>query len=128
MTRSTYTTAALALVLFVIPALAAHHEGGSPEADGKPRAVEIVTTNVQGKNVFIPSTIAVEAGKPQALSIFNTTDTPHGFSIDAAQIHAVVPVREEYRIELPALEPGIYEVYCQLHPPHRSARLLVVRE
>ena len=128
MERSTYVTAALALCLFVFPAPAAHHEGGNGGGDDAPRALEIVSTNVQGKNVFIPSTIVVQAGKPQALSIFNTTDTPHGFSIDAAHIHAVLPVREEYRVELPAMKPGIYEVYCQLHPPHRNARLLVVEQ
>jgi|GEM_PF-1695343 plastocyanin len=114
--------------LVALPAAAEHRESAAGQSQGAPDVVEIVSTNVQGKNVFIPSTIVVGAGKPQTLSIFNTTDTPHGFAIDAAEIHAVLPAGEEHRVELPAMQPGIYPVHCQLHPPHRSARLLVVED
>jgi len=127
MIRSLLIAVALAVCLLALSAAAGHHEGAAGESQGETDVVEIVSTNVQGKNVFIPSTIVVEAGKPQALSIFNTTDTPHGFSIDAANVHTVLPPGQEHRVELPAMKPGIYKVYCQLHPAHRSARLLVVR-
>ena len=119
MTRSHSVAVAVSVFLMAQTVVAGHHEGDTD-------VVEVVSTNVQGKNVFIPSTIVVEAGEPQVLSIFNTTDTPHGFSIVAADIHEVLPVRQEHRVELPAMKPGIYAVHCQLHPPHRSARLLVV--
>jgi hypothetical protein len=32
----------------------------------------------------------------------------------------------EQTVEVPALRAGIYRIECQLHPPHRSAQLLVV--
>ena len=126
MIRSSLIAGGLVACLLALSAAAEHHEGASGQSQGETDVVEIVSTNVQGKNVFIPSTIVVEAGKPQVLSIFNTTDTPHGFSIDAAHVHAVLPAGKEHRVELPAMKPGIYKVHCQLHPPHRSARLLVV--
>lgn len=119
MTRSHSIASAVSVFLLAQPVVAGHHESDTD-------VVEIVSTNVQGKNVFIPSTIVVEAGEPQVLSIYNTTDTPHGFSIAAANVHEVLPAGREHRVALPALEPGIYKVHCQLHPPHRSARLLVV--
>ena len=38
------------------------------------------------------------------LSIFNTTDVPHGFAIPGLKVEAVLPPQEEHEVELPALE------------------------
>ena len=86
----------------------------------------MVSSNVQGKNIYIPGTIVMEAGKPRTLQIYNTTDTPHGFTIDGTGVQTVLPPKEEHLVEVPALRKGIYRIWCQLHPPHRSAQLLVV--
>lgn len=112
------------LVLFASVASGDHHEAG--EHGASPTVIQIVTTLVGGKNVYIPSTIVAVAGKPHTLSIFNTTDKPHGFSIEAAGIMEVVPDQIEHEVALPALEAGVYRVHCQLHPAHRAATLLVV--
>ena len=89
--------------------------------------VQVISAVVGGKNVFIPSTIVVRAGGPQALSVFNTTDNPHGFAIKGLSIETVLMPGEETRIELPVLEDSeIYTIGCQLHPPHRTATLVVV--
>jgi len=89
--------------------------------------IQVINAVVGGKNVFIPSTIVVTAGRLQALSIFNTADIPHGFAIKGLSIEAVLIPGEETRIELPALEGSeIYTIGCQLHPPHRTATLVVV--
>lgn len=114
-----------------LPAVAAHHEkdehadhGAAAEAAGD--VIQVVSSNVQGKNVYIPSTIVVEAGKPAQLSVFNTTDTPHGFSIAGAKIEEVLLPGVEHPVSVPALEAGIYTIHCQLHPPHRNGRLVVI--
>ena len=88
--------------------------------------VQVVTAVVGGKNVYIPSTIALAAQRAVSLSLFNTTDKPHGFAIPALDIEVVVPEQVEQRIELPALPAGLYRIHCQLHEAHRSATLLVV--
>jgi hypothetical protein len=89
--------------------------------------VQVVSAVVGGKNIFIPSTIVVTAGQPQTLTIFNTTDKPHGFAIKGLSIETVLHAGEETRVELPALEGSeIYTIGCQLHPPHRTATLVVV--
>jgi hypothetical protein len=89
--------------------------------------VQVVSAVVGGKNIFIPSTIVVTAGRPQTLTIFNTTDKPHGFAIKGLSIETVLYAGEETRVELPALEGSeIYTIGCQLHPPHRTATLVVV--
>lgn len=133
MTRSHTLFALVAGFLLAtgLPALAGHHEAGEHAGHAHDHAaaadpIEIVSTNVQGKNVFIPSTVIVEAGKPRTLSLYNTTDTPHGFTIEVAKVEEVLMPGKEQQIELPALEPGLYKIGCHLHPPHRSAQLLVV--
>jgi hypothetical protein len=88
--------------------------------------IQVISAVVGGKNVFIPSTIVVTSGRPQALSVFNTTDKPHGFAIKGLSIEIVLYPGEETRIELPTLKAHeIYTIGCQLHPPHRTATLVV---
>jgi heme/copper-type cytochrome/quinol oxidase subunit 2 len=86
----------------------------------------MVSTKVGGKNVFIPSTVVMTAGEGRSLSFFNTTDIPHGFMIPSLGVETVLPSKEEFVVELPKLEPGVYALQCHLHPPHRGATLLVL--
>jgi len=89
--------------------------------------VQIVSALVGGKNVYIPSTVVVTDGGPRTLSVFNTTEMPHGFAIDALGIEEVIPPGEEVLIELPPLEGGqVLRIHCHMHPPHRSATLVVL--
>ena len=89
--------------------------------------VQVVSTLVGGKNVYIPSTIVVTGGEQYSLSLYNTTDTPHGFRISGLAIETVLLPREEHRVELPVLEGGrIYHIHCQLHPGHRTGKLVVL--
>jgi len=89
--------------------------------------IQVVSANVQGKNVYIPSTIVVTAGKDQTLSLFNTTDMPHGFAIAGLGVQAILPPQEELSLALPELEGGnVYHVHCHLHPAHRTGTLVVL--
>ncbi|HZO10233.1 MAG TPA: cupredoxin domain-containing protein [Myxococcota bacterium] len=89
--------------------------------------VQVVTALVGGKNVFIPSTIVVTDGGPRALSVFNTTEMPHGFAIKALGIEVVLPPGQETRIELPKLEARqVLQIGCHMHPAHRTATLVVL--
>jgi heme/copper-type cytochrome/quinol oxidase subunit 2 len=89
--------------------------------------IQVVSSNVQGKNVYVPSTIVVTAGKAQTLQIYNTTDVPHGFSIDGLGIQEVLTPGEEHEVKLSGLEGGrVWHVRCHLHPAHRTGTLLVL--
>jgi len=89
--------------------------------------IQIVSTNVQGKNVYIPGTIVLVGGRPHTLSFFNTTEVPHGFRVEGLGVETVLPPRVEHPLSLPALEGGrIYQVNCQLHPAHRTGTLVVM--
>jgi len=89
--------------------------------------VQIVSAVVGGKNVFIPSTVVVTAGKGQALSIYNATEAAHGFRIPGLAVEVVLPAGEETRVALPELSGRrVYQIQCHLHPPHRTATLVVL--
>jgi hypothetical protein len=123
------------LLLALFPSGCLWFSGGSFETevagpigyvDERP-VVQVVTTNVGGKNFFVPSTVVVTAGTGRKLSLFNTTDIPHGFQIPSLGIELLLQPGVETPVELPPLEAGhIYAINCHVHPPHRSASLIVV--
>jgi hypothetical protein len=89
--------------------------------------VQVISALVGGKNVYIPSTIVVTDGGPRTLSVVNTTEMPHGFAIVALGIETVLPPGEEVKIDLPPLQGGqVLRIHCHMHPPHRSATLVVL--
>ena len=66
-------------------------------------------------------------GSGRKLSLFNTTDQPHGFAIPGLGLEVVLLPGVEQEVELPTLEAHhLYAITCQLHPPHRHATLMVV--
>ena len=90
-------------------------------------SVEVISTRIGGKNIYLPGTIVLTEGEGRTLSFFNTTDTPHGMTIPALGIREVLPPGEEFLVKLPPLEGGhVYAVECHLHPPHRGAVLVVL--
>ena len=125
------STAIAALLLALTNGCGPRHHasptGALAEYQSDVSEVQVVSALVGGKNIFIPSTIVVTAGRPQTLTVFNTTDTPHGFAIKGLSIETVLNPGEETRVELLDLKgPEIYTIGCQLHPPHRTATLVVV--
>jgi heme/copper-type cytochrome/quinol oxidase subunit 2 len=121
--RSIHSAVALAACLTLAGTGMATAEGF--ESDGS--AIQVVSTLVGDKNVFIPSTLVVVAGEKTQLSIFNTTEVPHGFRIPAADIELVLQPGVEIPVEVPAMEGGkIHRINCHLHPAHRTATLVVL--
>ena len=77
--------------------------------------IQVVSAVVEGKNLYIPSTIIVTDGAPTTLSLFNTTGKPHGFSIEGLGIQLVLPAGEEFEVPLSDLEAGrIYRIQALL--------------
>ncbi len=120
-----------ALCALVASGCGIHAHVGSDSAPGGFRSdaakIEMISAVVGGKNVFVPGTVVVPSGSPLTLSVFNTTDKPHGFAIAGLDLQVVLAAGEETEIPLPALRAGeIYRIGCHLHPPHRSASLVVL--
>jgi heme/copper-type cytochrome/quinol oxidase subunit 2 len=127
-------TRLMVFALFALIGATVGCHGGMHDRHGGPHGftsdtstIQVVTTELGGKNVFIPSTIVVTSGHPVKLSIFNTTDVPHGFAIPALNIAQVVQPKTEQEIDLPAMEGHqILQIKCHLHEKHRTATLVVL--
>lgn len=86
--------------------------------------INITSTNgVSGFNI---GTITVTQGDNVNLHVTNTTEKQHGFSIDAFNIHRVVDPHKSQTINFQPNKTGQFSVYCQLHPTHVPARMIVV--
>jgi nitrosocyanin len=90
------------------------------------RVINVVTESINGKTRYSPSVYIVKLGEKVKFKIFNATDKPHGFSIDAFNIKGNL-VPKDNTIEFTANKEGLFEVYCQYHPAHLNAELLVVK-
>jgi nitrosocyanin len=86
----------------------------------------INATLVNGKPGFSIATLTVTQGDKLDLRVDNTTDKDHGFSIDAFNVHRVVQPNKPQTVKFTANKTGQFKIYCQLHPAHQPAELVVV--
>jgi nitrosocyanin len=80
---------------------------------------------VGGEAGFTPSTITVNKGDRVELTVRNTTDRPHGFSIEGYGIREEVAPGQPLEKRFTAEKSGNYLIRCQLHDTHQTATLVV---
>jgi nitrosocyanin len=85
----------------------------------------IAAAVVDGAPGFTPQTITVDQEQPVVLRVGNGTDREHGFSIVGYRISEVVGPNQTVEIEFRATRGGTFKIYCQLHPAHQTATLIV---
>jgi hypothetical protein len=70
--------------------------------------------------------------KPLSLKAVNMLDAEHGFAIDSMKVKEVLQPGEERTFSVPVenIDPSVSEhrVYCQLHPKHVAATLIIVKD
>ena len=81
---------------------------------------------INGKPGFSVATVTVTKGDKVDVRVDNLLPAAHGFSIDAFDVHRVVPSHGSQEFTFKATKTGEFRIYCQLHPAHQPARLLVV--
>jgi nitrosocyanin len=80
---------------------------------------------VGGGAGFDPSTVTVHKDDNVRLTVGNTTDKTHGFSVEGYGIHDEVNPGTPLQVKFKAKKPGTFKIFCQLHPAHRIATLVV---
>jgi nitrosocyanin len=81
---------------------------------------------VGGANVINPAKLTAHEGNTVQIKITNTAnDKPHGFSIDEFGIKETIDQGKTTTIEFEADKAGTFKVYCQLHPTHKPAELVI---
>lgn len=94
--------------------------GGSASPD---RAIS--AAQVEGGAGFEPATITVHKNDKVTLTVGNSTDKTHGFTIVGYGIEHEVQAGTPIDVEFTASRAGTYEIKCQLHPAHKPATLVV---
>lgn len=86
----------------------------------------VAITSTNGVSGFSIGTITATEGDKVNLRVDNTTEKQHGFSIDAFNIHKVVDPHQSVNVSFEPNKTGQFKVYCQLHPTHVPASMIVV--
>jgi nitrosocyanin len=74
---------------------------------------------------FSPDKITVHKDDNVTLDVGNSTATTHGFSIEGYGIHDTVEPGKPLKVKFSAGKPGTFKIFCQLHPAHQMATLVV---
>ncbi|MGA7870221.1 MAG: cupredoxin domain-containing protein [Candidatus Binatus sp.] len=132
------TMAAIAAVAaLMLPSVSriAMAQGAAPSAAAAPameepgtRSFKLVSVEVDGAKIWLPSVIAVEQGDKVKLTLENLVpgaSNQHGFTIPAYNITEVVTRGEPKTVTFVADKPGVYQYFCQLHPAHIGGSLIV---
>ena len=118
--------ASLAFFLVITIALAYSGSAAVPtaapsDAAGAPAAAVDTSFDISLKEFEIdPGEISAPAGTPLTFNISNAGQAPHDYSIDAGPQSEEVPAGSSTTLEVPALDPGEYRVFCSL-PGHADA-------
>lgn len=77
-------------------------------------------------NAITPERIETTAGTTMEIKVRNTAnDKPHGFSIDEFKVSETIDQGQTKTVKFVASKAGTYRVYCQIHPTHKPAELVV---
>lgn len=81
---------------------------------------------VAGGNGITPEKLETKTGNTVEIEVKNTApDKPHGFSIDEFKVAETVDQGKTATVRFTASKAGTYRVYCQIHPTHKAAELVV---
>jgi plastocyanin len=81
---------------------------------------------IEGGAGITPAKLTAHKGREVQIQVTNTAkDKEHGFSIDDFNVHEVIGQGKTSTVKFKASKAGTFKVYCQLHPPHKPAELVV---
>lgn len=86
---------------------------------------EIAIATVGGTAGFQPDTITVSKGGTVVMTVTNSTDREHGFSIAGYPVQETVAPGATVEVRFPASRAGSFRIFCQLHDTHQPATLSV---
>ncbi len=93
------------------------------------RSFTLVSVEVDGAKIWLPSVIAVDQGDKVKLTLKNLVpgaENKHGFTIPAYNIAEVVTRgAEPTTVTFVADKPGVFPYFCQLHAAHIGGSLIV---
>ncbi len=92
---------------------------------GTDRAAISIASVAGGGNGFSPASLTVEQENDVDLRVTNSTGAEHGFSIEGYRIERTLKPGETMQVKFRATRGGTFKVFCQIHPQHQTATLIV---
>ena len=89
----------------------------------------VAAIEYEGSKIWVPGTLIVKKGDRVKINLINNIKSEpniHGFAIDAYGIKEVIARGEPKTVSFTADKPGIFAIYCQIHPKHIGGQLLVL--
>ena len=81
---------------------------------------------IESGNGITPVKLESKKGHEVEIKVTNTAkDKQHGFSIDDFKVQEVIDQGKTTTVKFKADKAGTFKVYCQLHPTHKPAELVV---
>lgn len=74
---------------------------------------------------FSPQTITVDKEDTVRLKVGNGTARQHGFSIEGYKVRRTVDPNQTLDVKFKASRAGTFKIFCQIHPTHQTATLVV---
>jgi nitrosocyanin len=93
------------------------------------REFKSVNIEVKGNKIWTPATFIVKKGDHVKITLVNTASAIHAFAIDGYDVNVQVNNAEKDNtkvVEFDADKPGIFRIYCSMHPGHVGGQLLVL--
>ncbi|MFP5318828.1 MAG: cupredoxin domain-containing protein [Acidimicrobiia bacterium] len=85
----------------------------------------IAIASVDNAPGFSPREVTVNQENEVRLRVTNSTSAEHGFSIEGYRRELVLRPGETREVEFKATRGGTFKIFCQLHPAHQTATLVV---
>lgn len=115
--RRSVAVAALALAAVTLLAGCGTEKTDHLKADDGP---------VEGGNAITPAKLTAHKDREVEIQVTNTAkDRQHGFKIDDFKVQEVIDQGKTTTVKFKADKAGTFKVYCQLHPTHKPAELVV---
>jgi plastocyanin len=85
--------------------------GGSGGDNSTPQEVEVVAKDFS----FVPKKLSGAVGQSIEITLSNTGEVSHTFTIDEYNVDTEVPAGEETTVTVLPSEPGEFNYYCRFH-------------
>ena len=125
--------APLAFAVVAATVVLARSATSAPAKAGGERPLrEFTVLNVEYKETkfWTPSTFIVKKGEHVKMKLINKAPSGvHGFAIDEVGVKVAVNNQEKdntQTVEFDADKPGLYRLYCHMHPAHLGGQLLIL--
>ncbi len=100
------------------------------EAPAAPvREFKSINVEVKGNKIWTPATFIVKKGDHVKIKLVNLASAIHAFAIDGYDVNVQVNFADKDNtktVEFDATKPGIFRIYCSMHPGHVGGQLLVL--